>query len=137
MQVLPGRRGIRVRLHDLEADIMDVVWSRKLESFAVADVLEVLQRRRVIAYTTVMTTVARLYEKGVLTRARDGKRYLYAPRCTREEFLETTARDVLKGLGAPTRPSMSLLAETVSAADKATLDELELLIQRRRKAMAR
>ena len=116
---------------------MDVVWSRNLETFAVADVLEVMQRRRVIAYTTVMTTVARLYEKGVLTRTRDGKRYLYAPRWTREEFLETTARDVLKGLGAPSPPPLALLAETVSAADEATLDRLEVLIQRRRKAISR
>ena len=136
MNVLPGRRGIRVRLHDLEADIMDVVWSTSLQKFAVADVLEVLQRRRVIAYTTVMTTVARLYDKGVLTRQRDGKRYLYAPRFTREEFLETTARDVLKGLGAQ-RPALALLADTVSRADEATLDELEQLIERRRKAMSR
>ncbi len=116
---------------------MDVVWSRNFESFAVSDVLEVMQRRRVIAYTTVMTTVARLFDKGVLTRARDGKRYIYAPKWTREEFLEATARDVLKGLGAPSRPTLALLAETVSAADEATLDELELLIQQRRKAMSR
>lgn len=126
-----------MRLHDLEADIMDVVWSRNLQTFAVSDVLEVLQRRRAIAYTTVMTTVARLFDKGVLTRERDGKRYLYAPRWTREEFLETTARDVLKGLGTPSRPALALLAETVSGADEATLDELELLIKRRRQAMGR
>ena len=40
---------------------MDVVWSRRLGTFAVSDVLAVLERRRTIAYTTVMTTVARLH----------------------------------------------------------------------------
>ena len=55
---------------------MDVVWSRRMERFAVSDVLAVLERRREIAYTTVMTTFARLHDKGVLARHRDGKRYL-------------------------------------------------------------
>ena len=136
MRIRQGKKGIAVRLFDLEAEIMDVVWSRHMERFAVSDVLAVLERRRDIAYTTVMTTLARLYEKGVLDRHRDGRRYLYSPRLTREEFLQTTARDVLRGLGdSSAQQALSLLVESVSSADEGTLDELERMIRLRRKEL--
>lgn len=113
---------------------MDVVWSRGFTSFAVADVLAVLEKRREIAYTTVMTTVARLYEKGLLSRAVDGKRYLYSPRYTREQFLEETAREVLEDAVGGDR-AMALLAEKVSEASSNELDELERLIRQRRESL--
>jgi predicted transcriptional regulator len=132
----PGKRGVAVRLHELETEVMDIVWSRRLEQFAVSDVLAVLEKRRDIAYTTVMTTVGRLHEKGLLKRQRDGKRYLYRPRYSREEFLKQTAREVLEGIGpAASEESLSLLAVSVSSADEAALNELERLIKLRRKEL--
>lgn len=117
---------------------MDIVWSHQLDPFSVGDVLAFLEKRRDVAYTTVMTTVARLYDKHLLHRRRDGRRYLYSPRFTKEEFLKTTAREVLRGLGRPAeRESLALLAESVSSADAAELDELERLIRRRRKEIGR
>lgn len=131
-----GQIGIRARLHDLEAEVMDVVWSRGLGDFAVGDVLHVLERRREIAYTTVMTTLARLHEKRLLDRRKDGKRYLYSPRMTREEFLLKTAREVLDGLEeAGPQHAIALLAEKVSEAGADELDELERMIRRRRKEL--
>lgn len=135
-RVRAGKKGVALRLHDLEAEIMDVVWSGGLDAFAVSDVLSVLGQRREIAYTTVMTTLARLHEKGVLDRRRHGKRYLYSPRFSREEFLRDTAREVLEGLGgAPGSDALSLLAEAVSSADAPLLDELEERIRRRRREL--
>lgn len=132
----PGKRGVALRLHDLEAEVMDVVWSRGLQQFAVSAVLNVLEKRRDIAYTTVMTTLARLHEKGLLERNKAGKRYLYEPRMSREEFLQQTAREVLEGIGeAGGRESLALLVETVSSADGEALDELERLIRLRRKEL--
>lgn len=131
----PGKKGLELRLHELEAAIMDVIWSKKLSTFAVSDVLAVLERKREIAYTTVMTTVVRLYEKGLLERRRDGRRYLYSPKLTREQFLESTAREVLDGaVGSP--QALAMLAEKVSEASSNDLDELEALIRRRRKELA-
>lgn len=113
---------------------MDVVWSRHLSWFSVSDVLGVLAKRREIAYTTVMTTVARLYDKGLLARRKDGKRYLYQPALSREEFLQRTAREVFHEIGKPAAAeSLALLVEMVSAADERSLDELERLIALRRK----
>lgn len=115
---------------------MDVVWSQRLESFAVSDVLTVLEKRREIAYTTVMTTVARLHDKGLLARTRDGRRYLYSPRLTREQFLESTARTVLdEAVGAP--GAMAMLAEKVSEASAGELDALEASIRRRREELGK
>ncbi|TAK27644.1 MAG: BlaI/MecI/CopY family transcriptional regulator [Myxococcaceae bacterium] len=135
-RIRPGQNGVALRLHDFEAEIMDIVWSRKLKRFAVSDVLAVLEKRRDVAYTTVMTTVARLHDKGLLDREREGKRYLYSPCGDREEFLQSTAREVFESLGAPAgRESLALLVETVSSADSSALDELERLIQLRRKEL--
>jgi predicted transcriptional regulator len=129
-----GKKGLELRLHDLEAAIMDVVWSKKLASFAVSDVHVILEKRRDIAYTTVMTTVARLHDKGLLARARDGKRYLYSPKTTREQFLESTAREVLEG-AVGGHQAMAMLAEKVGEASAVELDELEALIRQRREEL--
>jgi len=137
-RIRKGQDGAAIRLHDLEAEIMDVVWSRGLREFAVSDVLETLERRREIAYTTVMTTLVRLHEKAVLERRRDGKKYLYTPCYTREQFVQETVREVLESLGnAAGRDVLALLVETASAADEATLDELDRMIRRRREELKR
>lgn len=129
-----GKIGIEMRLHSLEAAIMDAVWSRKLRDFSVNDVLQVLRRERDIAYTTVMTTVARLHDKGMLNRVRDGRRYLYSALHTREQFLAATARHVLDQAVAQPQ-AMALLAERLAEASASDLDELEALIQRRREEL--
>lgn len=137
-RIRKGQDGAAIRLHDLEAEIMDVVWSRDLRDFAVSDVHTTLEARREIAYTTVMTTLARLHEKAVLERRREGKRHLYTPRYSREEFVQATVREVLESIGsAAGRDVLALLVETASAADEAALDELDRMIRRRRRELKR
>ncbi|MCC7380392.1 MAG: BlaI/MecI/CopY family transcriptional regulator [Deltaproteobacteria bacterium] len=115
---------------------MDVVWSRGLERFTVGDVLRVLERRRDVAYTTVMTMLGRLHEKGLLDRHKDGKRYVYSARMTREEFMQDTAREVLEGLEKVSSPhAVALLAERVSSAGSDELEELEAAIRKRREEL--
>lgn len=133
-RIRPGTAGVAVRLHDLESAVMDVVWSRGWEKFSVADVQNALERPS--AYTTVMTTVARLHKKGLLSRHRDGRRYLYQPRMSRETFLSTTAKDVIERLGdGLENGTLALLAHTVSTADHETLEQLETMIRRRRREL--
>jgi predicted transcriptional regulator len=133
-RVRTGKQGLQLRLHDLEATIMDVVWRRGMTAFAVGDVLGVLEQQREIAYTTVMTTLGRLYDKGLLARVRDGKRYLYSAKLSREEFLESTAREVLdRAVGG--KQALAMLVDKVSAASASELDELEALIRQRRREL--
>lgn len=134
LRVRPGKKGLELCLHDLEAAIMDVVWSRDFRTFAVSDVLTVLEKKREIAYTTVMTTVARLFDKGVLARKREGKKYVYSPKYSREEFLESTAREVLN-CASPGHGALAMLADKVSEASRSELDELEALIHQRRQEL--
>ena len=65
-------------LGPLEADVMDVMWTTSGQ-LSVRDVLERLNSDRspALAYTTVMTVMARLADKHILSRTRDGRGYLY------------------------------------------------------------
>ena len=80
-------------LHELEAEVMENVWSRDGE-VAVRDVMEALNRRtkKPRAYTTYMTILGRLHAKGLVTRRREGKTDLYKPSYTREEYADLRAR---------------------------------------------
>lgn len=130
----PEQVGLRASLFDLEAEIMEVVWTQEWTDFPVGDVHAILETRREVAYTTVMTTVSRLFEKGLLKREKDGRRYLYRPAMTRSEFVEAMTREVLGSLPpVGQEAAVALLVERVANADDAELDRLELLIQERRK----
>ena len=64
-------------LTDAELEIMHVVW--ELGSGTVRQVHEHLNQRRNLAYTTVMTMMGILEDKGHLTRIKQGRAYLYEP----------------------------------------------------------
>lgn len=72
-------------LGELEASIMDVVW-REPEPVTVRAVFEELRTHRRLAYTTVMTVMDNLYQKGVLARELSGRAYHYRATHTREEY---------------------------------------------------
>ncbi|WP_101829609.1 BlaI/MecI/CopY family transcriptional regulator [Frankia canadensis] len=82
------------QLGDLEAEIMDRVWSAR-EPVAVRDVRGLLDRP--LAYTTVMTVMDRLYRKGWLTRERSGRSYLYQPALSRSAYTARMMSEVLSG----------------------------------------
>lgn len=77
-------------LGELEAPIMRLMWARG--SASVREILELLRRDgRALAYTTVLTVMGRLAEKGLLSRELRGKMHVYAPAMTQEEFLRRSA----------------------------------------------
>ncbi len=65
------------KLTDAELEIMHVVW--ELDDATVREVHERLNQRRTLAYTTVMTMMNILEEKGHLTRHKQGRAYRYEP----------------------------------------------------------
>ena len=83
-------------LGSLERDVMRILWKRGESS--VRDVAEELQISRKIAYTTVMTVMQRLAEKGVLARHLSGAAYLYRPAADKSHFFQTIFRDFLSSL---------------------------------------
>ncbi len=69
---------------------MEEVWRQ--EEAAARAVLESLNRgSKQRAYTTIMTIMARLDRKGLLTRRRRGKTDIYSPLMTREAYLDARA----------------------------------------------
>jgi predicted transcriptional regulator len=78
-------------LHELETEIMEEVW-RQGET-TVKRVMEALNRKAKPprAYTTYMTVMRRLNDKGLLDRVRTGRQDTYAPRLTRDRYLELRA----------------------------------------------
>ena len=126
-----SNEGIRQVLGDLEADIMELLWQKSPAS--VRDVHESLSQTRPIAYTTAMTVMSRLAEKGILTREQHGRAYLYAPTQSREEFCSETISTVMRGLlGGFGEPVLSNFVETVGAEDAGKLDELLRLIEQKK-----
>ena len=80
-------------LGELEELILGVLW--KIKEGTVREVVATVSRRRDLAYTTVMTVMSRMVEKGYLCRKelRDG-RFLYRPCYSRDEFYAKTSRVV-------------------------------------------
>ena len=88
-----------------------------------------------LAYTTLMTTLDRLYRKRVLIRRRHGRAFVYEPRCSQGEFLgEIVSSHVSNLLAAHDANAaiLSTLVQVVSRRDAALLDELDALIQAER-----
>jgi predicted transcriptional regulator len=134
IRIRPEQDGLRTSLFDLEAEIMETVWSCGWDEFTVADVHKALEQTKEIAYTTVMTTVARLHDKEILDRRKDGRRYVYRAKLCRSEFIETMTREVLTSLRpVGQQAAVAFLVERVAEADDAELDRLEALIQARRR----
>jgi predicted transcriptional regulator len=78
-------------LHDLEAEVMEEVWLRG--EVCVRSVMEALNRKatRERAYTTYMTIMTRLDDKGLLERSRRGKTDYYRPVYTRDRYNDLRA----------------------------------------------
>lgn len=128
----PDARGASRVLGELETVVIEVLWREP--DLTVNQVEERLLRRREIAHTTVLTTLDRMHRKGYLTREKQGKAFVYAPRYTREEFERGLAQEVLGALlGQFTQPALSTFVDLI-AADESRLDELEALIREKRRA---
>lgn len=85
-----------ISLGHLEQDIMDILWNEC--PCCVRTVHERLKTDREIAYTTVMTVMSRLVEKGVLCRERTGKKHVYTACLSRKEMARLATENYLTAL---------------------------------------
>ena len=117
-------------LGPLERQIHRAVWER-----GTATVREVLQDGNIWQrYNTILTTMDRLFHKGLLVRALEGKAFRYSARCSPEEFERETTVSSVRQLLRSERASLHLscFVEVVSAEDEKLLDELQVLVERQR-----
>ena len=71
---------LKGQLGDLELEVMGLLWKAQ-EPLQVNQVVKLMGHSK--AYTTIMTTMARLHEKGYLEQNRVGRAYVYSPRVSR------------------------------------------------------
>jgi len=114
--------------------MLDGLWVR-----GSATVRELVERGcQDLAYTTVMTTLDRLFKKGLLTRSEDGRAFRYAPRFSREELHRQAAshafRQLLDASPASSLP-LSFLVEILGERDEQLLEDLRRLVDRKRREL--
>ncbi len=110
------------------------LWSRG--SGTVRELLE--SENMMLAYTTVMTTMDRLYKKGLLNREAEGRAYRYFPRHTPDEMRRNAAVEGIRqllGSGDTSSLPLSYLVEALSEQDAQLLDELQVLVERKRREL--
>jgi len=121
----------------LEFRLMQILWSRGESN--VRDVI--LELDRPLAYTTVMTTLDRLYKKGLLERRMPERAFLYSAKMSREEWERHVAGSIVADFLAGPPPARELLVssflDAVGHHDAKLLDELEKKIRQKRKDLSR
>jgi predicted transcriptional regulator len=125
-----SRRNTPPPLHELESLVMEEIWRQ--QEATVRDVLTALNSSgKERAYTTVMTIMARLDEKGLLARTRKGKRDLYRPLMSREDYMNARAEaEVAALLDEFGDVALAHFAEQVEGLDRGQLRALRRLAGR-------
>jgi predicted transcriptional regulator len=125
----------RLQLGPLEIDVMEMIW--RFGASNVRDVVGRLERK--LAYTTVMTTLDRLYKKGLLDRELTDRAFVYSAKLSREEWDRRRAGEMMAGFLTGPEESrhllLSCLVDAVGTHDALLLDELEKKIQRKREEL--
>jgi predicted transcriptional regulator len=129
---LGGRSGLRQVMGGLEEEIMECVWQRGPVS--VREVHQCLVAKRDIAYTTVMTVMSRLAEKGLLVRRPEGRAFIYSAPVPRDEYCAGVVKEFMDGmLVGASKPVLAHFVESLTADDAAQLDMLAEIIEEKRR----
>ena len=119
-------------LGPLEAEIMDVVWDTG--DVTVRDVHRSLNSVRPIAYTTVMTTLGRLTDKGLLRRIEEQPAHHYNAVVSRDQYARSTVKSVVDWLlGHFPDPAVAYFIDRVEKEDEDVIDRLRQAIEERRR----
>jgi len=127
----PARRHPGALLGPLERRMLDHLWGEGAPRL----VREVHGAFPALAYTTVMTTLDRLFRKGLLSRRRRGRAFAYEPRSSRADLARALVSDQVAALlsaGTASSAILSTLVQAVGSRDAALLDELEALVRAER-----
>ena len=129
------REAVLTSLGSLERKTLEEVWRR--DEVVVRDVVEGLDDH--FAYTTVMTTLDRLYKKGYLERRKVGRAFAYSAKWSRDDLQVGLAGDFIAGLidraSAGAEPVLACIVDAVTDTDRALLDDLERLINEKKAAL--
>jgi predicted transcriptional regulator len=127
------RPSAKTQLGPLEQDLLERLW--QCENATVRELLE--DGELGLAYTTVMTTLDRLYKKDLLDRVAEGRAFRYSPRYSKQDLQRQVAGQAIRDLlgSEPSSVPLSYLVEAVSDHDAQALDHLQTLIERKRQEL--
>jgi predicted transcriptional regulator len=95
-------KALEAFLGPLEANVMESIWGSRKTPVTVREIYEALKKTKNLAYTTVMSTMDRLFEKNLLDRkiekGRGGLYYVYWPALEKQSFQKSAVREVLSSL---------------------------------------
>ena len=122
-------------LGKLEREVLNEIWPR--EEVSVREVYLAFEKR--VAYTTLMTTLDRLFKKRLLDRRKEGRAFLYCALVSPEELEFGIKEDLIDGLlGRGTHgvePVLACIVDAISERDIELLDELDRLIKEKRETL--
>ena len=128
-----SRGAVIASLGALEQETMNIVWREK--EVSVRQATDALDQQ--LAYTTVMTTLDRLHKKGFLDRRKKGRAFLYSPCYTADELelgmTENLIGSLLDSATEQVEPVLACIVDAVSERDLQMLDELERLVQEKKR----
>ena len=117
------------QLGPLESRIMELLWKHEGTVRSVADLLSGDKHP---AYTTVMTVMVRLADKGLLTRRLTGRAYVYRPAQTKEQFFaglsQVRVRELVESYG---ELALAQFVQEIEKADPRQLERLKALLSKK------
>lgn len=124
------------QLGNLESQLMERIWARG--EISVRDLHAELASR--LAYTTIMTTLDRLFKKGLLNRRKVGKAFYYVAKMNEQKYKERLTQHLF-GLvlndGKDSNVVLSGFVDAVSKRDQQMLEDLNLLIKAKKRSLRR
>ncbi len=97
-RIRPGKTGVRAPLGELEMAVMRHIWPCGEVGCLATEVQRALESDRSLALTTILTTLDRLNDKGILQREREGKAYRYRAALSEAELQQRIVSGVLGDL---------------------------------------
>ena len=115
------------RIGEAEYAVMEVLW--ETAPLTAAEVAERVPADRGWSMATVKTMLGRLLAKGVLTHEEDGRRYLYRPAVTRDDYAaQESSRLIDRLFGGKVTPLVAQLARRDRLSEK-DIAEIEALLK--------
>lgn len=122
---------MKMRISQSELDVMSVLWAQS--PLAASDVADALESSKDWNIRTVKTLLSRLVEKGALATQQEGRRYLYSPLLSKDQYAASAARKLSDRLfGGRAAPLVAHLAKG-DGLSEADIAELEAMLKELKK----
>lgn len=119
----PHKAGLGRVLGDLEKSVMDVLW--EMSEATGREVFEEIEKKKPVAFTTVLTVMDRLLKKGLIRRIKKEGLYVYKTTLSKDDFVKQVSEEVLQGILDISASSAA--ASFVDILYKTSPDEIERL----------